>query len=113
MFQFLPSVLLTNQYIVEGEVPIQPGVIQASFCKWGLQYHVEFDIKLIKYPDVELNILQMTIGEDYGRHGDRIPMVGLDFFFVVLVKDIFQGLLLHIPTETRKNMNLPYTIRID
>ena len=69
--------LTKNQYIVEGEVTIQPGVMVASFCKWGPQYHVEFDIKVFKYPESSINILQMTIGERYGRLGDRIPMVEL------------------------------------
>ena len=56
---------------------LQRGLKITSFCNWGIQYQIEFDIEVSKRPIKQVSILQMTIGNDYFHPGKNIPMIEL------------------------------------
>ena len=50
------------EFILNGKVALQRGKLAATFCDWGPQYFIEFDLEINKSPPLWKNVLHMTIG---------------------------------------------------
>ena len=50
------------EFILNGKVALEKGRLAATFCDWGPQYFLEFDIEINKVKLDWLNVLHMTIG---------------------------------------------------
>ena len=64
MFFFSILVLIGSGYefILNGKVALEKGKLAATFCGWGPNYLLQFDLEINKFPPFFVNILHMTIG---------------------------------------------------